>query len=314
MSTIPINAQESPPFLLDLIYRMKVKDVMTRKLVTAGKQTSLREIQRIMKERGITGVPITDDEGKRLFGIVSMDDIIRALDGGYIEEPAERWMSRNLIVLEDDMPLQFAISYLDKFKYGRFPVLNKDRELVGIITSRDIIVALLVEANKEVEKLEQKIVQRPVKPGEESWIVYHVRKYDFENAGKASAGFKKLLMERNLDPKTLRRISVAAYELEMNLVVHSDGGSLSFRVGKDRVEIEAQDRGPGIPDISRALEEGFSTANEWIRSLGFGAGMGLPNAKRVSDEFSIDSRIGEGTIVRAVVYLSDAAVQGHTMQ
>ncbi len=303
MSTIPINTQESPPFLLDLIYRLKVKDVMTKEVITARKETPLRKIQHIMKEKGITGVPITDEEGKRIFGIVSMDDIIRALDGGYIEESAERWMSRNLIVLEDDMPLQFAISYLDKFKYGRFPVLNKDRELVGIITSRDIIIALLVEVNKEVEKLEQQIVQPPSKPGEEAWLLYNIRKYDFENAGKASAGIKKLLIERNIDPKTLRRISIAAYELEMNLVVHSDGGTLSFRLGQDRVEIEARDRGPGIPDVEKALEEGFSTANEWIRSLGFGAGMGLPNAKRVSDEFSIESRMGEGTIVRTVIYL-----------
>jgi CBS domain-containing protein len=302
--TIPLNTQESPPFLLDLIYRLKVKDVMTKEVITARKETPLRQIQRIMKEKWITGVPITDEEGKRIFGIISMDDIIRALDGGYIEDPAERWMSRNLIVLEEDMPLQFAISYLDKFRYGRFPVLNKDRELVGIITSRDIIVALLVEANNEVEKLEQRIIQPPSRPGEEAWLLYHVRKYDFENAGKASAGLKKFLMERNLDPKTLRRISVAAYELEMNLVVHSDGGTLSFRIGKDRVEIEAKDKGPGIADVEKAMEEGFSTANEWIRSLGFGAGMGLPNAKRVSDEFTIDSKLGEGTTVRAVIYIS----------
>jgi|YNPMSStandDraft_1061717.scaffolds.fasta_scaffold21524_3 CBS domain-containing protein len=305
--TIPLNTQESPPFLLDLIYRLKVKDVMTKEVITARKETPLRQIQRIMKEKWITGVPITDEEGKRIFGIISMDDIIRALDGGYIEDPAERWMSRNLIVLEEDMPLQFAISYLDKFRYGRFPVLNKDRELVGIITSRDIIVALLVEANKEVEKLEQRIVQPPSRPGEEAWLLYHVRKYDFENAGKASAGLKKLLMERNLDPKTLRRVSVAAYELEMNLVVHSDGGTLSFRIGKDRVEIEAKDKGPGIADVEKAMEEGFSTANEWIRSLGFGAGMGLPNAKRVSDEFTIDSKLGEGTTVRVVIYISPSS-------
>lgn len=305
MSTIPLNTQESPPFLLDLIYRLKVKDVMTKEVITACKETPLRQIQRIMKEKWITGVPITDEERKRIFGLISMDDIIRALDGGYIEDPAERWMSRNLIVLEEDMPLQFAISYLDKFRYGRFPVLNKDRELVGIITSRDIIIALLVEANKEVEKLEQQIVQPAPRSGEEAWLLYHVRKYDFENAGKASASLKKLLMERNLDPKTLRRISVAAYELEMNLVVHSNGGTLSFRIGKDRVEIEARDKGPGIADVEKAMEEGFSTANEWIRSLGFGAGMGLPNAKRVSDEFTIGSRVGEGTTVRVMIYVPE---------
>lgn len=299
---LPINTQESPPFLLDLIYRLKIKDVMTKEVITARRHTPLRNIQHIMKEKGITGVPITDEEGKRLFGIVSMDDIIRALDGGYIEEPAERWMSRNLIVLEDDMPLQFAISYLDKYRYGRFPVLNKERELVGIITSRDIIIALLVEVNKEVEKLEQRLVHPAQTPGEETRLLFPVRKYDFENAGKASAHLKKILLERNLDPKTVRRVSVASYELEMNLVVHSEGGTLSFHVGKDRAVVEAKDGGPGIPDVEQAMQEGFSTANEWIRSLGFGAGMGLPNAKRVSDEFHIESAVGKGTKVQATIY------------
>ncbi|MFQ3620266.1 MAG: CBS domain-containing protein [Spirochaetales bacterium] len=301
MYSFPINTSDSPPFLLDLIYRLKVKDVMTKEVITARKNTPLRAIQHLMKEKGITGVPITDESGKRIFGIVSMDDIIRALDGGYIEEPSEKWMSRNLIVLEDDMPLQFAISYLDKYRYGRFPVLNRKRELVGIITSRDIIMALLVEANKEVEKLEQQIVQPSFKPGEDVHLIFRVRRYDFEHAGKASAKIKKELMERNLDSKLLRRVAVAAYELEMNLVVHSDGGTLSFRLGEGRAEIEAKDTGPGIPDVTKAMEEGYSTANEWIRSLGFGAGMGLPNARRVSDEFHIESKVGEGTTVRAVI-------------
>ena len=307
MSSIPINTQDSPPFLLDLIYRLKVKDVMTSKVITARKNTTLRQIQQIMKEKSITGVPITDQKGKRLLGIVSMDDIISALDEGYIEDPAEKHMSRNLIVLEDDMPLQFAISYLDKYRYGRFPVLNKNRELVGIITSRDIIIALLVEANKEVEKLEQKISSPHLLPGEDLRLEYNVRKFDFENAGKASADIKRRLMEKGVGPQVLRRIAVASYELEMNLVVHSEGGTLIFIQRGDRVEILAQDSGPGIEDINQALEEGYSTANEWIRSLGFGAGMGLPNARRVSDEFTIESKKGEGTRVRAAIYLSGSS-------
>ena len=116
MTSIPISTHDSPPFLLDLIYRMKVKDVMTRELVTARKESTLREIKQLMKDKAISGVPITEPEHKRILGLVSMDDIIQALDGGYIDTPAERHMSRNLIVLEEDMPLQFAISYLDKFR------------------------------------------------------------------------------------------------------------------------------------------------------------------------------------------------------
>jgi anti-sigma regulatory factor (Ser/Thr protein kinase) len=231
-----------------------------------------------------------------------MDDIIQALDGGYIEEPAEKRMSRNLIMLEDDMPLFFAISYSEKYRYGRYPVLNKDKELVGIITSRDILNTLLVEINKEIEKLEQKSVAPPVSDGNIVRLEFSVRRLDFENAGKASTEIKKCLIAREIDPKLIRRVAVASYELEMNQVVHSHGGKIAFRADAEKAEVTAVDAGPGIADVEQALQEGWSTANEWVRSLGFGAGMGLPNARRVSDEFSISSELGRGTSVKSVVY------------
>jgi anti-sigma regulatory factor (Ser/Thr protein kinase) len=182
-------------------------------------------------------------------------------------------------------------------------VLNKDKELVGIITSRDIMVALLVEINKEVERLEQKIVSTPATDERTVHMEFSVRKFDFENAGKASTEIKKALLKKDLNPKLIRRVAVASYELEMNQVVHSNGGRISFDMNEDRIEIIAADSGPGIPDVNLALQEGWSTANEWVRSLGFGAGMGLPNARRVSDEFGIESQIGSGTTVHSTVKL-----------
>lgn len=105
-----------------------------------------------------------------------------------------------------------------------------------------------------------------------------------------------------MSPKVIRRVAVATYELEMNQVVHAQGGTV--RVTYDgkmgTVEIHARDRGPGIPDVEAALREGFSTATDWIRSLGFGAGMGLPNTQRVADVFSIDSTIA-GTNVMVTI-------------
>ncbi|MFP4442948.1 MAG: ATP-binding protein, partial [Spirochaetia bacterium] len=96
------------------------------------------------------------------------------------------------------------------------------------------------------------------------------------------------------------RTSVAAYELEMNITVHSLGGTITFVVENDEISITAADRGPGIPDVELALQEGYTTANEWIRSLGFGAGMGLPNVKRVSDEFSITAGTGGTTVISKI--------------
>ncbi len=299
---IPINTTNSPSVILELIHRIKVKDVMTSQLRTAERTTTMKEIQRIMRENKISGVPILEDY--RLVGMISVDDIIRALDQGYIDSNAELHMSKKLIVLEDDMPISFGITYFEKYKFGRFPVINKEKELVGIVTSRDITLGLLVELNKTIEEMEHQIqtTAQPLREGQER-KEYFVRQYDYEQAGRASTEIKKYLNEKGVDKKILRSIAVASYELEMNLVNHSVGGFMIFTIQPDRITIEAVDKGPGIPDLEKALTEGFSTANDWIRSLGFGAGMGLPNTKRVCDEFEIHSEVPHGTHVKGVIYL-----------
>ncbi|AFG38432.1 CBS domain-containing protein [Spirochaeta africana] len=307
-SHIPINTLTAPSVVLELIYRLKIRDAMTRNVLTVAPETSLREIQAIMKDSSITGVPVVD--GRRLAGIVSMDDIIHALENGAMHERADAHMTRRLIVLEDDMPLSFGISYFDKYSFGRFPVVSQQKELVGIITNRDITNSLIVEMNKELEELEKQVLsQNPILPPDTIHREYIVRKYDYQNAGRVSTEIKKLLKSKQIDRKTVRRISVAAYELEMNQVNHSDGGRMLCSFHDDRVAIQAIDRGPGIDDVDAALQEGFSTANDWIRSLGFGAGMGLPNARRVSDEFTITSEKSTGTTVSVVIYIPEQQAQ-----
>jgi len=300
---IPISTVDSPSVILELIYRMKIKDVMSGALICATRTHSLRHIQSLMRENYITGVPIAEE--MRLLGIISIDDIVTALDKGYIDGLAEQHMTRNVIVLEDDMPLSFAISYLNKYRFGRFPVLNKNRELVGIITSKDVIKTLLVEMNREVLRLERNQKSEGIIPAHDgvAELEFRTTRYDFEVAGHASTEIKKALKRLDLDPKTIRRIAVASYELEINQVVHSYGGRIHCVIQPDKVTITATDTGPGIGDVSLALQEGWSTANEWIRSLGFGAGMGLANTKRVSDEFFIESALGSGTTVRSVIHI-----------
>jgi len=299
---IPISTVDSPSAVLELIYQLKIKDVMNNAVITVRKTDTMRHIQALMRENYITGLPITD--GQNLQGIISIEDIIMALDKGYIDSPVEDHMTRKVIVLEDDMPVSFAISYLNKYRYGRFPVLNKNKELVGILTSKDVIRTLLVEMNREVLRLE-KMHQKNIRPAEKySEMSFTTVSLDFELAGRASTEIKKSLKLRNIDPKIIRRIAIASYELEINQVVHSHGGTISCSIHPDKVIIVAADTGPGIEDISLALQEGWSTANEWIRSLGFGAGMGLANTKRVSDEFSIESTVGTGTVVRSTVFIN----------
>jgi anti-sigma regulatory factor (Ser/Thr protein kinase) len=124
---------------------------------------------------------------------------------------------------------------------------------------------------------------------------------NFTSAGEASVRIKKLLREMGFSPDTIRRVSVAMYEGEINMVIHANGGSADVEVYDDRIEIVLADKGPGIPNIELAMQEGYSTAPDNISSLGFGAGMGLPNMKRYTDDMRIESALGVGTTIYMTV-------------
>ena len=124
---------------------------------------------------------------------------------------------------------------------------------------------------------------------------------DFTSAGKASVQVKKNLRQLGLSPETIRRVSIAMYEGEINMVIHAGGGIATVTVFPDKIEMVLDDNGPGIADIELAMREGFSTAPENIRSLGFGAGMGLPNMKRNTDSMKIESELGKGTKITMTV-------------
>ncbi|MBW1711715.1 MAG: ATP-binding protein [Deltaproteobacteria bacterium] len=127
---------------------------------------------------------------------------------------------------------------------------------------------------------------------------FDVHGMDFIHAGKASVQIKNILKEVGVDQDVIRRAAIATYEAEMNVVMYGQGGQMILELDGEKVCIRAEDQGPGIPDIELALEEGFSTATEEMREMGFGAGMGLPNIKRNADELNIDSAVGQGTRIR----------------
>ncbi len=134
-------------------------------------------------------------------------------------------------------------------------------------------------------------------------LEYKVIKDDFVRAGEASSNLKRVLRQLGIDSNIIRRVAIATYEAEINVVIHSNGGSIIVYVKNDRIEIIAEDDGPGIENIDLAMQEGFSTASNKVRELGFGAGMGLPNMKRSSDEFYIESEKGIGTTIKMIIYL-----------
>ena len=129
---------------------------------------------------------------------------------------------------------------------------------------------------------------------------FPVEKGDFVRAGEASSKIKRLLRQLGVDAATMSRVAIAAYEAELNLVIHSDGGTLEIELTPDQMKLISRDHGPGIKDIDLAMCEGYSTASEDIRMLGFGAGMGLPNMRRNCDEFQIESEVGKGTLITMI--------------
>ena len=296
---------DSSVIIMELLQRFKVRDVMKRQVISIPRKATLRDAQKILKENRISGLPVSEND--RLYGIISVNDIINGLDGGWMDEPCENHMAKNLVVLEAAMPLAFALRYFNNYTYGRFPVLDSNRKLVGIVSQRDVMRALLYELSVEIRKLERKSKPATGKPEEsevernnfyrKEWAVVH---NDLSRAGHAANAIKGILRDKKIDRSVVRRVAVAAYELEINICIHSHGGVLVMVIADDAIRITAKDRGPGIPDIEWACRDGTSTANDWIRSMGFGAGMGLSNSKRVSDSFHIESEPGRFTIVECI--------------
>lgn len=132
---------------------------------------------------------------------------------------------------------------------------------------------------------------------------YTIDGEDFTRAGEASSSVKNKLKQLGLDSSVIRKVAIAMYEGEINMVIHADGGTITVTVSDSDITMVLADSGPGIPDVPKAMQEGYSTARPEVRSLGFGAGMGLPNMKKYTDEMKIDTVIGEGTTITMKVHI-----------
>lgn len=132
---------------------------------------------------------------------------------------------------------------------------------------------------------------------------YNVDGTDFTVAGEASGAVKKVLKQLGISSDAVRKVAIAMYECEINMVIHANGGTIDVEISPEKVRMVHKDVGPGIPDIEKAMQAGFSTASQEVRELGFGAGMGLPNMKKYTDEMKITTEIGKGTTVDMTVYI-----------
>ena len=134
-------------------------------------------------------------------------------------------------------------------------------------------------------------------------FTYQVSDEDFTRAGEASSDVKKKLKKLGVSPDVIRRVSIALYEGEINMVIHANGGKITILISEDAITMILDDKGPGIPDVEKAMQAGYSTAPDNVRNLGFGAGMGLPNMKKNTDSIDIETKIGVGTKVTMVINL-----------
>lgn len=293
----------------ELVYELEIEDVMSRDVITVSPQTSMLEVREILREHQISGVPVV--KNGELVGILSIEDLIKALAEKTMHVSVEEKMTPNPVTLRADEPVIMALSYFDKYEFGRFPVVDGRGRLVGILTRGDIIHGLLrkleIEYHEEEIRLyrARHIFEDVVSDRTSVVLRYDVLAHDFEHAGEASLNVKLVLTRLGASPLIVRRASTVAYEAEMNVIIHTDeGGEIIVEVQLGQIVIRAVDTGPGIPDVALALQPGFTTAPQWIREMGFGAGLGLANIQKWADEMRLESPLGKRTVLEAVIYLN----------
>ncbi len=283
-------------FVQELVHRLKTFQAMQVEVVSARAEQRMREVQALMRARRISGVPVVDDGGD-LVGIVTIEDIIRALDHGHIEELVDTWMTKDVVTVRDRWPLTESMSVLDRTGYGRLPVLDEQGKLVGIITPESILHSLLVELNRLLAQDEEhphQAVDRTTAGAMR--MEFQVTAGDYDSAGLSSVRLKRELANRGIAQDLQRRVAIATYEAEANLIIHTErGGQILADMDDETIRVTVEDDGPGIADIELAMQHGWSTASDLVRTLGFGAGLGLPNIRKCADHFEIRSAPGYGT-------------------
>jgi CBS domain-containing protein/anti-sigma regulatory factor (Ser/Thr protein kinase) len=292
----------------ELIYELKIGEIMTRRLITVTPETTMRELKNLLRDNRISGTPVL--VGDALVGIVSIEDLILSLERGDLDSPVGQHMTTQVYTACEDESVVQALNKFAQTGVGRLPVVNRNGQLVGIITPDDITRGVLKALQQsyheeEVRRYRASHIFEDIASDKTSLILrYDVPVRDFRRAGRASSQLKHTLSRLGIDPRIIRRVAIAAYEAEMNIVIHSlAGGNLVVEVTPEWIAVLAVDLGPGIADVEKALQPGFSTAPDWIREMGFGAGMGLNNIQACADEMYLDSIPTKGTRLEAVIHL-----------
>ena len=294
----------------ELTYELRIRDVMCKDVITVSPELSMHELKDVLRVKRISGVPVVQDD--TLIGMISMENLIVALERGELSATVGEKMTTNVRAVRADESVVSAVNLFARLGYGRFPVVDDQGGLVGILTKGDIVRGLLRQLEgqwhaEEIRRYRASHIFEDIESDQTALLLrYRVDQKDFVHGGEASSKIKRALERLGAQPGLIRRVAVATYEAEINIMIHSFGGELIAELSPERMRISAVDNGPGIPDVEQALRPGFSTAPDWIRELGFGAGMGLVNIKRCADDMVLTSEVGVGTRLEITFTLSDA--------
>lgn len=292
----------------ELSYELKISEVMTPDPQRVSPQARMSEVVELFRSLRISGAPVC--EGEKLVGIISIEDVIHCLINGQLEMQAQDYMTERVITVYDHDPVIKALEKFAAYDHGRLPVLNEAQKLVGILTKGDITRGLLNALNssiieEEVRRYRASHLFEDINSDRTSLILrYYIKPRDFNLGGAASGFIKRALQRLGANTQLTRRLAIAVYEAEMNLIIHTEnGGYIRVEIEPHRIIIRAIDDGPGIEDVDLAMKPGYSTASEAVREMGFGAGMGLVNIQRCVDKMTLESTPGKGTRLEMRIYL-----------
>ena len=250
-----------------------VREVMTDKVKCLHPAMTMRETVEMFRQEMISGAPVVTEAGK-LVGVVSMEDLIHCLCKSDLDAPVENYMTPNPITVHEYEPVVEALKTFVNSKVGRLVVLNLEGGLAGIITKGDITRGFLKALKRDYEQEELRKYRArhlfdDINSDRTSLILrYTIKADDFTHGGQASSNIKRALLRLGASPQLARRVGIAVYEAEINLIIHTnEGGIIRAEIEPHRISIRVFDNGPGIENVELAMQPGYSTATEEIREL-----------------------------------------------
>ncbi len=297
----------------ELSYDLKIHEVMTAVLKTVTPAMPLSKVLEILRLNRISGLPVVENDS--LVGVISLEDIVRALQKNELSAPTSQYMTREVVTVASYDSIVEALRTFTEKQLGRLPVVDENHKLVGMITKGDITRGILVALQKDYKEEEVRryrashLFEDIISERTTLVLRYTIKAGDFTKGGIASSHIKRALIRLGADPQITRRCCIAVYEAEMNLIIHTtNGGILKLEVEPHRITMSASDDGPGIADTEQVFQPGYSTATEQVREMGFGAGMGLVNMKRCVDEIKLESIVGKGTKLVMRIFIPNQTV------